>query len=173
MSVSDFAAYATYSDSTLLSQVVESLGKQGFDKPSILLMLSPTHPIAEELRSANEQMFETPSSSAGAGLVGWLSDFGAVVIPTFGFFIGSRKFLHALVVDDDAVAECGSREALAYLGFPHDDAQRFERQLRAVGVLVYVSCAATQAQQALELLRTAGAEEAGFLHTEAVAVATA
>jgi hypothetical protein len=51
------------------------------------------------------------------------------------------------------------------LGFSDDEADRFEAQLRQLGVLVYVACSeSAKTQWACEVLRHTGAREAATLH---------
>ena len=173
MAASTSAAYATYPDNVVLNEVVKTLGRRGFNKGSIFMLLSPTHPVAMTVRDSSVGRFEPGSSEATTGLIDWLSRFGAVVIPTFGFFTRSREFFYALAVEQDSVAKSGTRGTLARLGFLQADAERFERRVRAFGVLVYVSCPESEAPHALELLRTSGAEEAGLLQGETVTLADA
>jgi hypothetical protein len=165
------AAYGIYPDGVALKEVLQTLGDGGFEKENICMMLSPKHPIATIVRDFSAQPFERESNVVTAGLIGWLSEFGAVVIPTFGFFIRSREFFHALLMEKDSTAGCGSSGGtLSSLGFSSEEAQRFENQVRLDGVLLYVSCPETaQRHWALELLRATGADEAGLLdnvHTE-------
>ena len=161
------AAYATYPSSVPLDHVMHALNAGGVAKESICMMLSPTHPIATTVREANVKPFERAANASTAGLIGWLSQFGAVMIPTFGFFIHSRAFLRALLLDSDSSGN-GRWEALVRLGFSKGDAERFESQVRRVGALLYVSCPeASKTQWALDTLRSAGAEQAGMLDTQA------
>src|SRR5216683_4297964 len=103
---------------------------------------------------------EREATAATAGLIGWLSEFGAVVIPTVGFFIRSQTFFHALVAAKDSSAMCGNSRALVGLGLSESDAERYENQLHDVGVLVYVSCPeSARTSWAVELLRRTGAQE--------------
>jgi hypothetical protein len=128
------------------------------------MMLSPTHPIASLVRDASLFNSECESNTVTAGLIGWLSKFGAVMIPTVGFFVRSQAFFHALMTTGEAPALCGNARTLSGLGFSDDQADRFELQLREVGVLIYVSCAESEKTQwACELLRQAGAHEAATL----------
>jgi len=128
------------------------------------MMLSPTHPIASLVRDASLFNSECESNAVTAGLIGWLSKFGAVMIPTVGFFVRSQAFFHALMTTREAPALCGNARTLSGLGFSDDQADRFELQLREVGVLIYVSCAESEKTQcACEVLRHAGAHEAATL----------
>lgn len=164
MPVNTAAAYGVFPQSVALNEVLQTLNRGGFGKESICMMLPPTHPIATILRDAGVRDAEREANIATAGLIGWLSEFGAVVIPTVGFFIRSQAFFHALVMRNDAMARCGSSRSLVELGFPEGDARRFERQLDDVGALVYVSCSERASTRwALELLRGTGAQEAGTL----------
>src|SRR6266699_3587547 len=157
------AAYGMYSHETPLNEVVRALNQAGFGNENICLMLAPTHPIATIVREASF-LEEREASAVTAGLIGWLSEFGAVVIPTVGFFIRSQAFFHALVVAKDAPALCGSTKTLVGLGFPENDAERFETQLREVGVMVYVSCAeSAKTGWAREMLLRTGARETATL----------
>lgn len=167
------AAYGVYPDAVQVSEVVRTLNGAGFENEHICLMLAPTHPIATIVRDANILNQERAASVVTAGLIGWLSEFGAVLIPSIGFFIRSQAFLHALLVARDAPALCGNSRTLAGLGFPDSDAVRFEAQLHQTGFLVYVaSLEIARVQWALELFRSTGAEESSTLEREAVVVST-
>lgn len=173
MSTNVSAAYGLFPFSIAVSEVVQILNRGGFAPQSVCMMLSPTHPIATIVRESNSHPYEKPESAVMAGLIRWLSEFGAVVIPTFGFFIHSQKFLQALVIERDSIAGCGNRGTLASLGFSNEDAERFEDQMQEGGALLYVSCPKTgQTKLAFELLRASGAHEAGLLESE-TAIATA
>ncbi|HTW59088.1 MAG TPA: hypothetical protein VMD99_13230 [Terriglobales bacterium] len=164
MAVTGSAAYAIYPHDAGLHEILRTLRQGGFDKENICMMLSPKHPITTIVRDPNFRALEPDKSAVNAGLIGWLSEFGAVLIPTFGFFIRSREFFRALVVEQDSEARCGRRGTLAGLGLAEDDATRFEKQLREVGVFLYVACPETaRTRWALELLRASGAEESGLV----------
>ena len=167
------AAYGMYSHDAALHEIVQTLNQAGFDKEDICMMLSPTHPIATVVREASFLNTEREASAVTAGLIGWLSEFGAVIIPTVGFFIRSQEFFRALVAAKDSPVLCGNH-TLVSLGFSELDAERYENQLREMGVLLYVSCPETaRTDWARELLSRTGAEEASTLKigTPVVAVA--
>ena len=168
------AAYGMYPRDVALHDIMHTLNEAGFGKENICMILSPRHPIATIVRDASILNGEREASAVTAGLIGWLSEFGAVVIPTVGFFIRSQAFFHALVVSRDSAALCSNTRTLVGLGFSDRDAERYENQLRDVGVLVYVSCPEnTKTNWAIELLRRTGAEEAATLETEAMVGAAA
>lgn len=161
------AAYGVYPDAVEVVEVVRTLNGAGFDNEHICMMLAPSHPIATIVRDANLLNQEREASAITAGLIGWLSQFGAVVIPSIGFFIRSQVFLHALLVVRDAPALCGNSRTLAGLGFPTSDAARLEVQLQQTGFLVYVASLETaRVRWALELLRVTGADETATLEPE-------
>ncbi len=160
MAANTFAAYAVYPHTTGLEGVTEALLRGGFDKESICMMLPAEHPISTLVRQASTGSADGVASQEAAGLIGWLSEFGAVFIPRFGFFIRSQEFFQTLMTGDAS----GDSGALAALGFPEDKARQFGNQLRNLGVLLYLSSAEkTDMGWALELLRCTGAQEAGFL----------
>lgn len=168
------AAYAIYPDHVVLNEVLQTLERGGFDKESICMMLSPAHPIATTVRESSQRAFERETNVITAGLIGWLSEFGAVVIPTFGFFIRSREFFRSLVLERDSTAVCGHRGTLISLGFSAPDAEHFESQVDKGCVLLYLSCPkSAQTESALELLRTTGAGETGLLESETAVGAAA
>jgi len=81
--------------------------------------------------------------------------------------------VQALIVAKDS-ALCGNSSNLAGLGFAPDDAQRYDSQLRKLGVMVYVSCPEkTKTTWAIELLRQTGAREAAMLECAAAMEAVA
>lgn len=168
------AAYGIYSQDVALADIVRNLNQAGFNNEDICMMLSPTHPIASLVRDANLFNTERESNAVTAGLIGWLSGFGAVLIPTVGFFIRSQAFFHALIVARDAPALCGKARTLVGLGFSEDDAERFEDQISQLGVLVYVTCSETaKTLWAREVLRHTGAYEAATLEATLSAAAIA
>jgi len=175
MAVTTAAAYGIYSQDVVLTDIVRNLNQAGFENEDICMMLAPTHPIASVVRDASLFSSDRENSAASAGMIGWLSAFGAVLIPTVGFFIRSRVFLHALMVARDAPALCGNARTLVSLGFSEDEATRFENQLARLGVLVYVSCDENaKTLWAREVLRHTGASETNTLEdTIATAAAVA
>jgi hypothetical protein len=169
MAVNTVAAYGIYSQDVALADIVRNLNQAGFDNEDICMMLSPAHPIAAIVRDASLFNTEREASAVTAGLIGWLSEFGAVMIPTVGFFIRSQAFLRALMVTRDTPALCGNARTLVGLGFSEDDAERFEDQIGQLGVLVYVSCSEdAKTLWAREVLRHTGAQEAATLQAGAM-----
>lgn len=162
------AAYGMYSRDAELQQVMHTLNQSGFDKEDICMMVSPQHPIATCVREANILNAERKVGAVKEGFIGWLFEFGAVVIPTVGFFVRSQVFLHALVTKTDSRFLCGTSGALVGLGFSEREAERFEHRFRDVGVLVYVACPeGAHAEWAVEVLRRTGAKEPALLEQEA------
>ena len=157
------AAYGVFPQDVVLHEVVRTLNQAGFANEEIFMMLSPTHPIATVVRDASFFNTERTASAATAGLIGWLSEFGAVLIPTIGFFIRSQMYLYALLLDEDASMGANSR-SLVGLGFSAREADKLETQLRRMGVLIYVSASeSARIDWATELLRRTGAREAAPL----------
>jgi hypothetical protein len=174
MAMSAAAAYGLYSQDVAVSDIVRNLNQAGFENEDICMMLPAAHPIASIVRDASLFNSEREASAVTAGLIGWLSEFGAVLIPTVGFFIRSQAFFHALMVTRDAPALCGNARTLVGLGFSEEEAERFEDQLGDFGVLVYVSCAeGAKTLWAREVLRHTGAQEAATLEDRMCIAATA
>ena len=164
MAVTTAAAYGIYPQDVVLTDIVRNLNQAGFENEDICMMLSPTHPIAAIIRDASLFSTDREDTATSAGMIGWLSAFGAVLIPTVGFFIRSRVFLQALMVAREAPALCGNARTLVGLGFSEPEAARFEDQLGRLGVLVYVSCAeSAKTLWAREVLRHTGARETATL----------
>ena len=154
------AAYGMYSQDAELHQVMHTLNQSGFDKKDVCMMVSPEHPIARFMRDANILNAERRQDAVAEEFMGWLFGFGAVVVPTVGFFIRSQAFLHSLTAG-------GNSGCLVELGFCERDAERLAGQLREMGVMVYVACAEnSDAVWAVEILRRTGAQEPGLLEQE-------
>jgi hypothetical protein len=167
-------AYGLYADPVEVAGIVRALNSVGFGNEDICLMFAPTHSFAAIVREAKAFYPDDETSAVSEGLIRWLSEFGAVVIPSLGFFIHSQTFLSALEVARDAPALCGSSRTLNGLGFSATDAKRLETELQAAGFLVYVVSAETaRAQFARELLASSGAREAAVLEKENAAEAAA
>jgi hypothetical protein len=155
-----------YPQDVALSDIVYTLNRGGFSNEEICMVLSPAHPLATVVRGANLLNAEREASAMSARMIGWFSEFGAVVIPTIGFFIRSQAYFHSLVVERNSEGLCGGSGTLVGLGFSEDHAERLSRRLGDVGVLVYVSCPeSAKAEWAVELLRRTGAREAAGLGT--------
>ena len=160
------AAYGMYTQNAPLTEVVRTLNQAGFGNEDICMMLSPTHPLASIVREASFLNQDREAGAVTASLIGWLSEFGAVVIPTVGLFIRSQAFLRALLSSKSS-ALCGPSSTLTDLGFSGKDAERYESQLRNLGVMVYVSCSElARTNWAIELLRRTGAREAATVEKE-------
>jgi len=174
MAVNTAAAYGIYSQDIALTDIVRNLNQAGFENESICMMLPPGHPIASIVRDASLFNTDKETSAVTAGLIGWLSEFGAVLIPTVGFFIRSQAFFHALMVAREAPALCGNARTLVGLGFSQEEAERFEDQVSNLGVLVYVACAeGAKTLWAREVLRHTGAQEAATLEERMSTATTA
>lgn len=174
MSVSGTAVYGMYPRNVALREVVSSLNQAGFGNEDICMVLSPAHPVATVVGDATIGNVAREQSAISARMIGWFSEFGAVIIPTVGFFIRSQAFFRALLVEQNSPALSRGSRTLLGLGFSEDEAKRLGHQLCDVGALVYVSCQeSAQAAWAIELLRRAGAREAASLRMAQAAQAAA
>jgi hypothetical protein len=174
MTFTESAAYGTYPRDSSLPEIVGTLNRAGFENEDICMVLSPAHPDATAVRDARIVNADLEQNAASVRMIGWFGRFGAVVIPTVGFFIRSQAFFRALMIEQDFSPLCGGSRTLAGLGFSQDDATRLDRQLGDVGVLVYVACPErARADWAIELLRKMGAREAASVETSSAAAAVA
>jgi len=164
MNAKGTAAYAMYPRNIALPEVVCALNQAGFGNEDICMVLSPAHPDAAVMRDASIFEAEGQKDSSSARMIGWFSEFGAVVIPTVGLFIHSQSFFQALLMDQNFPSLSRGCRTLLGLGFPQEEAKRLGHQLSDVGALVYVSCPeSAKADGAIELLRQMGAREASTL----------
>ena len=172
MALTGAAAYGMYTRNVTLPDIVGTLNRAGFENEDICMVLSPAHPVATVVRDAKIVDVEREESAVSAAMIGWFSGFGAVVIPTVGFFIRSQVFFRALVIEQEFGTVCGGSRTLAGLGFSEDECRRLGQQLSDSGVLIYVACPENAAAEwATELLRCAGAPEAAsFERAKATAV---
>jgi hypothetical protein len=174
MNINGTAAYGMYPRNVALPEVVCALNRAGFEKEDICMVLSPAHPVATVVRDAKILDAKPEDRATSARMIGWFSEFGAVVIPTVGFFIRSQAFFHALLIEQNFPALSRGSRTLVGLGFSEDEAKRLGHQLCDVGAMVYVSCPENaKANSAIELLRRAGAKEAASLGMPKAAEAVA
>ena len=172
--VSAFGAYGIYPGDVALPEVVDILNRAGFANVDICMLLSPVHPMATIVRDGRILTAQPEESAVSARMIGWFSEFGAVVIPTLGFFIRSQAFFHALVTEQDCPAGSLGSRTLMGLGFSENDANRVGNYLSGVGTLVYVSCQeSARADWAIEVLRRTGPLEAASLGRAKAAEAAA
>ena len=158
------AAYGMYSQDVAPHEIIRTLNRAGFGKEDICMVLSRAHPIATIVRDARMLNAEREVRAETASLIGWLSEFGAVVVSHTSVFIRSQAFCHAFMGAKDGMALCGNSVTLEALGFPEDKAERFEDELHQAGVLIYLSCPEnTETDRVVELLQHMGAREAASL----------
>jgi hypothetical protein len=159
MSSQGTAAYGMYSRNIALPEVVYALNKAGLENQDICMVLSPAHPDAAAVRDAS--VF---GESASARMIRWFSEFGAVFIPTVGFFLRSEAFFPALTTEHHSPKLSRGSHTLLSLGFSPDEAKRLGQQLCDIGALVYVPCKeGIKASGIIDLLRRTGAREAASL----------
>lgn len=167
------AAYGMYSRHVALPEVVCALNQAGFTNQDICMVLSPAHPDAVPFHDASALNVPTADSRLSARMIDWFSKFGAVVIPTVGFFIRSQAYFQAVLGEQNVPSLSQGCRTLLGLGFSQDDAKRLGHRLCDVSALVYVSCKeGDKANRVIELLRRTGAQEAASVEKLA-AVATA
>ncbi len=160
------AAYGMYSPHVALSEIVNSLNREGFENQDICMVLSPEHPTAALVKQA-KIVDARNESDANMRTIGWVSELGAVVIPTVGFFIRSQDFFRALLTEQDYPSLSRDCRTLAGLGFSEVDARRLGGELAEIGVLIYVSCGEkSRADCAIDLLRRTGAHEAASVSSK-------
>ena len=161
------AAYGLFPMATDLPQVVEALQAAGFPPTDICLVVTPEHPISDAVREVRIGSAWMPSAAGFVDTVGWLSRFGAVVIPGVGFFVGSHLFLKALV--SNASTEASGNGVLAGLGLPASDIPRYEKRVLRDSFLVYVLCEdAARSSWAREILARMNAAHTRLLGEEQV-----
>jgi len=159
------AAYGVYAEDVPVTDVVLALNCAGVHNEDICLMLARSHPLSTIVREAGLLNVNREASAVAADVIEWLAEFGAVVIRTFGFFIRSRTFLHALETTRKSPALCGSSGTFIGLGFSEEDAERLEVQLSQARVLVYVACSESgKATWTKEMLERLGAQETAELY---------
>jgi hypothetical protein len=164
MRINNAAAYGMYPRNVALPDVVGALNSAGYGKEDICMVLSPAHPDAAAMSDANVLDAGLQDASLSARMIAWFSGFGAVVIPTVGFFVRSQAFLQALFTEQNVPSLSRGSRTLLGLGFSQDDAKRLDHQLCDVGAMVYVACnEGSHADGAIELLRSTGAREAASL----------
>ena len=173
MSTHGTAAYGIYSRNTALPEVVCALNDAGFDNQEICMVLSPAHPDAAAVRDASV-LGDSSGKSASARMIRWFSEFGAVFIPTVGFFVRSETFISALASDQHLPKLSRGSHTLLNLGFSPEEARRLGQQLADIGALVYIPCKmGIQASGIIDLLRKTGAREAASLTPGQAAAAAA
>lgn len=159
------AAYGLFPMAADLPQVVEALQSAGFPPTDICLVVTPEHPISDAVREVRIGSAWLPSAAGFVDTVGWLSHFGAVVIPGVGFFVGSPAFLKALMANTNAGAS--GTGVLSSLGLPTADLPRFEKRVQRDSFLVYVRCEdPARSFWAHEILARLNAVDTGLLGSE-------
>jgi hypothetical protein len=123
MSSNGTAAYGMYPRNIALPEVVYALNRAGFGNEDICMVLSPAHPVATAVQDAKILDAGREQSATSARMIGWFSQFGAVVIPTVGFFIRSQAFFRALLLEQNFPDMSRGSRTLVDLGFSEDEAK--------------------------------------------------
>jgi hypothetical protein len=167
------AAYGIFPLRAKLEEVIASLNAAGFDNSSICVFLSPSHPIADDLRHLKTPYVNLSREADLESTVSWLSKFGGFVIPGVGLFVGSRNYLPALTQVDSRANRSGNRGMLQNLGISEEMAAHYDARLRHDATLVFVNCDGwAQSEWAREILRRLQAEEVSLLSDFAGAMQT-
>ena len=158
------AAYGIFPMGARLNDVVAALNSAGFRSADICVFLSPSHPIADDLRNIKTSVFDGSREADLENTVSWLSHFGGAVIPGVGLFVGSPDYLTALTQSERLGARSNHGRMLAGLGIPEDAAARYESRVSRDASLVFISCdGSAQSEWAREVLRRLRAEEVCLL----------
>jgi hypothetical protein len=154
------AAYGIFSTCIGLQDVIASLNSAGFPYGDLCVFLSPSHPIAEDLRRLKAPYTSLAREMELESKIAWLSKFGGFVIPGVGLFVGSRSYLPALTQVDCRPGRNESQGMLQNLGVPEEMAARCEASLRQDGMIVFVDCdGRAKSEWAREILQRLQAEE--------------
>ena len=161
------AAYGFFPDESQLENVLRALNIAGFENEDLCLLIASEHPIAERIRGLDcTKTHDLPRDASPERVIGWLSSYGAVVIPDVGFFVGSRQYMQALALPVELLAT-SERGVFAGLGISPSVAARYESRMRDKSSFVFVSCDdLAHSEWARELLSTMGAEEVSLLRQE-------
>jgi hypothetical protein len=111
MSVKGTAAYGMYPRNVALPEVVYALNRAGFENEDICMVLSPAHPVATMVRDAKILDAKSEESATSARLIGWFSEFGAVVIPTLARCLCVMPGRCQGQLCHRIVASCGSKRS--------------------------------------------------------------
>ena len=163
---------------------IEELKMQGISSNDVSVLAQETTVDTKVTKSATDKMAEGAGSggvtgAAVGGLVGLLVGVGALAIPGIGALFIAGPIAAALGLTGAAATTVGGALSgalaggllggLMGLGFSKDDAELYERRIKAGDILVAVSVHdATSADGVQKILANNGAQEVRTLH-EAVA----
>jgi hypothetical protein len=146
--------------------IVAELLRAGFtaDEISLLTAADDNHHGARSAAGQSGKLLGGVASGVGHGgvigaAIGWMAGLGAITLPGIGPTSGSGPLMAALGGAAVGAAVAGVGSALAMIGLPAPEAQRYEDIMRAGSTLVSVRTAnGYEIDTILDIFRQAGAQ---------------
>lgn len=151
---------------------IRQLKQEGFSDNQIGVLMQDPERQQELLDTTGDRVSKAAAGGAvgggvAGGVLGLLAGVGALAIPGVGPIIAGGALASTLAGAGIGAAAGGLIGALVGIGVPEEEAEYFERGIRAGGILVTVD-AGSRADEARQILRGRGAElEAGARATTA------
>jgi hypothetical protein len=158
------AVYGVFRERTSLEDAVGALKEFGFRNAdiSILLPRGETSDVFAHELSTKASVGASSGAVAGAaigGILGWLVGVGSIIIPGLGVFLAAGPIVSALAGAGMTSALGGLTGGLVGIQIPEYEAQRYEAEVKAGGMLLGVHVDdAYWAQKATAILGTFGAD---------------
>ncbi len=158
------AVYGVFRDRRNLEEAIDALKDSGFRNSDISILL-PRGETSEVF--AHEKSTKAPEGAmvgavGGAvlgGVLGWLVGVGTITIPGFGVFLAAGPLISALAAAGMTSALGGLTGGLVGIQIPQYEAQRYESEVKAGGMLLGVHVDdADWAEKAIATLKAFGAE---------------
>jgi hypothetical protein len=163
MSLDDGYAIGLFSTREAASAAIAALRERGFAGGGVSVLMPAPDEQAAAAAGAGRAPEQVGVSAALGGMVGafagWLVGLAALSVPGLGPFLAAGTFATAMAGAGLGVGVGALVGALADMGVPPDQAEWFEREVRAGNTLVSVRAGARRAE-ALEVLNRHGAYDA-------------
>lgn len=135
------AVYGIFRDRRTLEETIDALKDAGFRNAdiSILLPRGDTSEVFSHEHSTKASEGATAGAVGGAmigGVLGWLVGVGTLAIPGFGVFLAAGPLVSAFAAAGMTGALGGLTGGLVGLQIPEYEAQRYEAEVKAGGMLL-------------------------------------
>lgn len=148
-----------------VERAVDALKDAGFRNTDISVLFPANVGSKDFAHEKGTKAPEGATTGGGTGAIvggalGWLAGIGALAIPGLGPFIAAGPIMAALAGSAVGGAVGGLAGGLIGLGFPEDEAKRYEGRIQKGGILLSVHCdESLWTKLAKEVLERTGAED--------------
>jgi hypothetical protein len=167
MASKNIAVYGIYQNRSIVENAVKVLKDEGFRNTDISVLFPESGGTKEFAIEKETKAPEGAATGAGTGAViggalGWLAGIGLLAIPGLGPFIAAGPIMAAFAGAGAGGLAGGITGALIGMGIPEYEANRYEGQIKAGGILLSIHADDKEwKNKGRDILKQTGADDIG------------